>query len=191
MDDNVQKLIDSLNETMLDRSVIDRVWEQEPDREEWTVSCIAIMRVKMHRSKRIDKKWRKLYGFQPKPVQLQCLMIRRPDLLHWCGYVGVPRGHLIYKVHYDRVDAFVHGGLTFGRMDRIKSGYYYVGFDCAHYNDYVPGYEALFSEIGGPPKSYQSFAIYRDYNFVKNETQELANQLMICALNKTEGIENV
>lgn len=30
-----------------------------------------------------------------------------------CGYVGVPPGHPAHGQHYDRVDANVHGGLTF------------------------------------------------------------------------------
>lgn len=57
-----------------------------------------------------------------------------------CGYVGVPKGHPYYNVNYHTIPVEVHGGLTYGRVDDIypipnNSKYYFLGFDCAHWDD--------------------------------------------------------
>src|SRR5262245_9858254 len=39
-----------------------------------------------------------------------CLMLRHPDMGHWCGYVGVPPGHSLYRTPHGRVDLAAHGG---------------------------------------------------------------------------------
>ena len=67
---------------------------------------------------------------------VDCLAIRHPTLGHWCGYVGVPAGHLAYGVAYDDVEVRVHGGLTFaGTWDDEEGDLWWLGFDCAHYGD--------------------------------------------------------
>ena len=51
------------------------------------------------------------------------------------GYVGVPKGHPWFGVHYDEIDANVHGMLTFSEMDVFGAGYWWVGFDTCRPGD--------------------------------------------------------
>ena len=117
---------------------------------------------------------------------LDCL-IHRNQFGALCGYVGVPPGHKYHGLGYDSVDVDAHGGLTFaafcaenteecgrgichipeeGRPDQV----WWLGFDCAHAWDYVPGMpmSAIFSS---------SEAVYRDIGYVKREVRALAKQL--------------
>ena len=87
----------------------------------------------------------------------------------------------------------VHGGVTFtnkcqdvddecegvchrpvaGREDHV----WWIGFDCAHYNDVSPGYAALMSrELGGP--SMFGDGEYRDVAYVVAQVRTLAEQLI-------------
>lgn len=69
--------------------------------------------------------------FPDQTTGLPCLLLRKEDMGHWCGYVGVAPGHPLYGVPYNRCarraapclelycahspDAVldVHGGITF------------------------------------------------------------------------------
>jgi hypothetical protein len=82
-------------------------WQHEPDKQQW-----------------------------PDPVTgLPCLMLRKEEMGHWCGYVGLEPGHPLYGIPYNRCalspttcdperscdhspEALlsVHGGLTFSGM---------------------------------------------------------------------------
>ena len=92
-----------------------------------------------------------------------------------CGYVGVPTEHKCYQYGYDNIDANAHGGLTFSDFfEHEESNYnehYYIGFDCAHYNDFVP---SMIHRTFTKP----DFNKYKDHNFVKNECINLAEQLI-------------
>ena len=51
---------------------------------------------------------------------------------HRCGYVGVPSGHRLYGVHYDKLYSIdCHGGLTFAEEGSADSpffaGYWWIG----------------------------------------------------------------
>lgn len=127
-------------------------WENEPDREEF-----------------------RHYG-------LDCIMQRVESMGHWCGYVAVPPGHPLHGKDYWDLDINVHGGLTYaaGCNDKIchepKPGepdnVWWFGFDCAHCDDLSP-YMARFRIHG---------AVYRDINYVRRETKDLAEQLADHAL---------
>lgn len=95
------------------------------------------------------------------------MVIRRGPLGGLCGYVGLPKGHPAYGEDYDNIDVVVHGGLTYSDED-TKDSLYWVGFDCAHMNDLVPGLAAMMSNSGGT---------YRDMEYVKGEVISLAKQL--------------
>ena len=66
----------------------------------------------------------------------------------WCGYVAVPPGHWAYQMNYNRVDADVHGGLTYaghcqGELCHVQapgepSNVWWLGFDTAHGCDAPP-----------------------------------------------------
>ena len=56
--------------------------------------------------------------------------------------------------------------------DKWPKGFWWVGFDCAHDGDYVPGLDDLPVKI-----SFNSYAVYHNWAWVKAETQRLAEQL--------------
>ena len=53
------------------------------------------------------------------------------------GYVGVPKDHPWYGKHYDEIEAYVHGGLTFSENGLFgeQSNIWFVGFDTSHCSD--------------------------------------------------------
>jgi hypothetical protein len=123
---------------------------------------------------------------------LDC-MIHRGNSGALCGYVGVPKGHRWYGLHYDRInsgDTDVHGGLTFSeKCDETATeehgichvpepgrpkDVWWLGFDCAHGWDVMPKIETgvgrTFLE-GSMPN-----ATYKNYEYVKREVESLARQ---------------
>lgn len=138
----------------LKKAGISGVWDHEPDRVEW-----------------------KHNGFD-------CLMVRQPHLLHWCGYVAVLKDHPAFGKDYDKVDVDVHGGLTFanecGGIICHKSAendkVWWFGFDCAHLYDLSPAMELHRSKPGWPVSS-DDRDIYRNLSWVQAETNYLADQL--------------
>lgn len=114
-----------------------------------------------------------------------CLMTRAV-LGHWCGYVGVPEGHAYFAKDYDHVDVSVHGGLTYadhcqGAICHVpKPGMpekvWWLGFDCAHLGDKIPGmYTTKLRAMGVGLRDRDES--YKDMNWVKRETKRLAKQL--------------
>lgn len=121
-------------------------------------------------------------------------IVRHPVMGHLCGYVKLTKHHPLYKAAtarltrpkwgrpgqvetvrrgYNQRDLArldVHGGTTF--FDKLSwARGYWVGFDCAHFDDTVPSMIVF----GGLPKEYQG--VYRDVAFVKEQVDQLAQQL--------------
>jgi len=70
----------------------------------------------------------------------------------------------------------VHGGITWSENHEpsksIEGDYWWYGFDCAHAGDLCPNYHYR------TPRAYRgSDDVYRDINYVKRETEKLAQQL--------------
>lgn len=141
-------------------------WHQEPDKVQW-----------------VDEE-----------TGLDCLARRvGPASGHWCGYVGVPPGHALYRTGYSDCDHLfeVHGGLTFsdtchedqehgichvpeaGRTDKV----WWFGFDCAHCFDFAPEREALWGKYPFQDSPGASMEAYRDLTYVRAECAKLAAQL--------------
>ncbi len=116
-----------------------------------------------------------------------------PCVLHrnlfgaWCGYVAVPPGHPWHGKDYDDVYAEVHGGLTYadecdkcvchvpapGEPDDV----WWLGFDCGHFNDLMPGHEAEMNRLIPDRQPWnENFAVYRTAEYVKEECENLALQ---------------
>jgi len=117
---------------------------------------------------------------------LDCLIVRGPSGA-LCGYVGVPESHKYFDADYADVDVEAHGGLTFGDRCRphdegehkgichIEEGaanktVFWLGFDCAHSWDLVPGLSRDYILLDDD-------VVYRDFYYVKRETERLARQL--------------
>lgn len=104
-----------------------------------------------------------------------CLMLRgNPRLGAWCGYVGVPPGHPWYGD--SEPECAVHGSVTYaskcaGHVCHVpqpgeSDDVWWVGFDCGHAGDIVPGMQL---EPGGRD-SYKTVA------YVRAECEQLADQ---------------
>ncbi len=129
-----------------------KAWENEPDRVEF-----------------------EYYGYD-------CIL-NRNDLGAWCGYVAVPKSHPDYHKDYCEVPVDVHGELTYankceGKIRHIDktTNYWWFGFDCAHSGDLIP---AMYTreEKERDPIMMPRKLVYRDFNYVWNETRSLAYQL--------------
>ncbi len=147
-------------------------WDNEPDKVQW----------------------------QDEKTGLPCLAVRNPKFGNWCGYVGVVPGHPLYGKHYREAEELnVHGGLTFadkccpaateatgichvpgpGESNEV----WWIGFDCAHGWDYMPGFMSLMKSIpSGLDELTGLFlernATYRTLKYVQEQCLELAAQLM-------------
>lgn len=131
-------------------------WIAEPDRKEWKDAATG----------------------------LSCLAKRNMSSGAWCGYVAVPPGHAAHGKDYDDVDARVHGGLTYankcsgeichaaepGEPDDV----WWLGFDCAHYQDYIPAMRARDRARGWGDRGCDT---YRNLPYVETECTDLAKQL--------------
>jgi hypothetical protein len=107
----------------------------------------------------------------------KCKIIRHKVMLHLCGYVGVPKNHFLYKKTYSVFEQIIHphGGITFsGFFDKDPKEYWYIGFDCSHYEDLIPKYILGKSMIYDVLRNKQT---YKDINFVKDNIKILINKL--------------
>ena len=124
---------------------------------------------------------------------LRCLM-QRYHMGSWCGYVGVPPGHVLHgNTRYDDLPVNVHGGLTYADACHgdichdpentggvFFSGFgcthdvFWFGFDCAHAWDAIPemSKDSLFSG---------DVVVYRDEQYVRQQVESLAKQLAALA----------
>ena len=118
-------------------------------------------------------------------AELPCIISRNEALGNLCGYVGVPPSHPDHGKDWEAVQELqVHGGITWAApCDEIRKepeGYWWFGFDCAHAFDYCP-----------PPAEWPANLVqmhiersgldldhYRNWAYVRNEIQQLADQLV-------------
>lgn len=121
-------------------------WNEEPNSKDWTDETTGVV----------------------------CRIKRVQGLGTLCGYVKVPTEHQWHGMGYEEIDdeaggVDVHGGLTFAaRQDDPDS--WWIGFDCAHYGDVMPGLTALCGGGGG--------GVYRNMEYVTAEVEKLARQMM-------------
>ena len=61
---------------------------------------------------------------------------------HPTAYIEIPKGHKYYKVEYDNIDIYVHGGLTYSdnELMGVESKNWFIGWDYAHDGDYMGFY---------------------------------------------------
>jgi hypothetical protein len=120
-----------------------------------------------------------------------CLALRRDHMGQWCGYVGVPREHPAYGKGYHDVDVEVHGGLTYAHecdgiichvpAPGMPDDVWWLGFDCAHAGDLVPGMDADLRSIGIADREWMRWLEYRALPYVRREIESLAAQLRAIA----------
>jgi hypothetical protein len=121
-----------------------------------------------------------------KDTGLTCFAVRVKWSGHLCGYVKIPVGNRYYRKpyysqNYNRYSRHrrrnpekelrVHGGITFGGQParytggRLRGSW--LGFDCAHYSDMVPGMEKFTSD-----------GVYRNLAYVEEQCKKLARQII-------------
>lgn len=65
---------------------------------------------------------------------------------HPCAYVILPKRHAFNGTPYYDIPVECHGGLTYGADGlqgvKLKDGEYVIGWDYAHWGDYIPAYGA-------------------------------------------------
>lgn len=98
---------------------------------------------------------------------------------HLCGYVAVKKEHPAYGKGYDDVAVDIHGGLSYSNKcsgeicHKVEDGeddnVWWLGFDCAHYSDYIPGQANPFQGENDT---------YRTIEYVKWECESLVDQLL-------------
>lgn len=133
------------------------------------------------------------------PSSLDCRLFRHPEFKHWCGYVRLPDNHPDAGLLKTEADRFyeVHGGITYAggtplsHWDLFDGSW--LGFDCAHAGDYVPGWvdmwnniieldpsagkriEAMYDAKGQLTGPFRD--VYRTIDFARKELQHLAEQV--------------
>lgn len=100
----------------------------------------------------------------------QACIIRVEWSGHLNGYVKIPTDHRLFGMGYsdDKFpDLHVHGGITYaGEMENPDE--WWIGFDCAHYDDPMPNNPAQFKS---------TTATYKDEYFVVREIMNLVEQV--------------
>lgn len=99
-----------------------------------------------------------------KATGIRCRAVRGIELGHWCGYIIVSAGHPWFGKDDSRIEADVHGGITYSAAEGDD---WRIGFDCAHLGDFVP---TIFRT---EPRDGE---VFRDLAFVKSECASLAAQ---------------
>lgn len=153
-----------------------KAWEQEPDFLEWRDAATGL-RCRIERHPTLLH----LCGYVAMPRDHRLLRTR----ISAARKRGCPKGRLRLERMEDTFGN-VHGGVTFlgfrpkcgpchpyrSRMPFYAQDTHWVGFDCAHFNDYAPGLGAdkrLHLELG--------CLTYRTWEWVKAETEVLARHI--------------
>lgn len=119
-----------------------------------------------------------------------CLMVRSEETGAWCGYVGVPPEHPLYKKKYQDVHLAVHGGVNYSsycsgavchRKVEEPHDTWWLGFHCGHALDFSPAMESVFWRKLGHPSMFGSIGVYRDVRYVQNQVYLLARAIEYAA----------
>jgi hypothetical protein len=92
-------------------------------------------------------------------------LIQRQGMGHLCGYVDIHLFHPFYTHHLETLDLYVHGGISY---DRKINEYRRIGFDTAHYDDYLPNSATTFNSES---------STYKTIDYVKKGLMQLVDQL--------------
>lgn len=120
---------------------------------------------------------------------LPCLIRRHDELGTLCGYVAVPRTHVLHGMQYREVNSLVrlrvHGGVNYSKPceDDVchvprpgePDDVWWFGFHCSYGWDYCPVYGPWLRRDGGVED-------YRDLPYVRQHTERLALQLAAARL---------
>lgn len=114
---------------------------------------------------------------------LKVAIRRHPRFLTLNGYVGVPKGHVLYGVTAENLivtqgftpphRGFSYAGTGEDSQFSLPRNYWFFGFDTAHKGDKIPGKQSLLHRIfHGSDESGE----YRSMKYVKHECSKLIVQ---------------
>lgn len=110
-------------------------------------------------------------AFEYKGYKCRIIRPHKREIIHLCGYVGLPSGHKYFGEDYDNIGVEVHGGLTYSSQRlhmQPEDDLWWIGFDCGHYGDI----SFLKDDLHFPGDTY------KDMNFVESEIKQLVDQLI-------------
>lgn len=110
------------------------------------------------------------------------IVLSRSNLGNWRAYIGVPlKSKWARKEYYDQIN--VVGGVTWSETElpwgESEEGMFYIGFDYAHSNDFIPGLPLVNSRFNELREKfldlYPLFVPFdkRDYKTMKYVIQEM------------------
>lgn len=109
---------------------------------------------------------------------------------HLCGYVQIPKDHMLFEKHYDDIQIDVHGGLTYSNFYKDE---YWIGFDCAHSFDICPSTEYLYKTdpyMIELRKRYPTSLVwkkeYRNVQYCIKECKKMIKQINSFSMKKDE-----
>jgi hypothetical protein len=104
------------------------------------------------------------------------------------GYVLLPKNHPFYKVHYDNINVYAHGGLTYSEL--FKSEYFLKWIENLEFDGDVTYENFKFFDdywvIGFDTSHYGDNEYNCHKSYVMNETIDLMNQ---CLDNNVKSIK--
>jgi len=166
-------------------------WEHEPDRVEWEYCGFKCLILRSGEMKHLCgyvglPKWHPYYGKDYNECLLGCggevsdfPPMKKRDIYNW---------NCTYEKDHPSLEKLirVHGGLTFSQQgdgERWDKDLWWLGFDCAHAWDLIPG---MYEKYGGVlPEKFMHLErdeVYRNIEYLTEEVKHLAEQLTITAI---------
>lgn len=95
---------------------------------------------------------------------------------HPCCYVFIPKNHKFYGKSYEEINIKCHGGLTYSDSELVfnplKCEDWVIGWDYAHWDDYMGLYESLkYPPIGS--NNYKKWTTKELFKEVKEVIEQL------------------
>jgi len=148
---------------------------------------ISSKRHLIDKSKWPDGPWKDepdLAEWNDKETGYRCVICRQPSG-YLCGYVGVDKGHQLWKQTYNDMNFFCHGGVTYsGLIENImeeidaNKGLWFIGFDCGHFYDVRPLVNFKISpDLLELLSGSETKIKYREWGYVEEEVRGLAKQI--------------
>jgi hypothetical protein len=131
--------------------------------------------IEMGKDKKLEKFGEGPWLLEPDYLEFEyrginCLIRRNQLAGNLCGYCQIPKGHPNYK----KVDQYfgyrVHGGITYDEFDK-ENNEHWIGFDCAHCDDYSPYYKK-------DGRMTDPYSTYKSIEYVMSNCQNLATQIL-------------